>query len=191
MYHIKNDQRSIRSAEMLYDGLAILIQEMPFTTIKVKDLVEASHVGRTTFYRNFDEIEDILRLRSDKVFEDMIQYLIAYVQKYGNESGVMLLKPVLRYFYLHSEIIELLIQANRVDIAMASLHRAVAPYTARALTYLGIDEAYIEYNVTIRIGIVTNILVQWIETGKREPPDELADTLSEMMKNMVTLDQLL
>ena len=149
MYHIKNDQRSIRSTELLYDGLAKLMEEMSFNTIKVKDLVEASHVGRTTFYRNFDAIEDILRLRSDQVFEDMMQYLIAYVQKYGNESGLMLLKPVLRYFYLHSEIIELLMQANRLDIAMASFHRAVLPYKARTLTYLEIDEAYIDYNITI------------------------------------------
>ena len=191
MYHIKNDQRSIRSAEMLYEGLSTLIQEMPFNSIKVNDLVAASKVGRTTFYRNFDTIEDILRLRSDQVFEDMIQYVIAYVERYGNESRVMLLKPVLRYFYLHSEIVELLMRADRLDIAMASLRRAVEPNIGRATTYLGINETYVEYNVTIRIGIIINILVQWIRTGKREPPDELADTLSAMMKEMVTLDQLL
>lgn len=191
MYHIKDDQRSIRSYEMLYDGLAKLMQEMPFDTIKVKDLVEASHVGRTTFYRNFDDIEDILRLRCDQTFEDMIHYIIAYIHENGNESRVLLLKPVLRYFYLHSEIIELLIQANRLDIVMMSFHRAVAPYKARALTYLGIAPVYVDYHITIRIGMITNILVQWIETGKREPPDELADMMNAMIKDMVTLDQLL
>ncbi|NDJ61914.1 MAG: hypothetical protein GYB67_12360, partial [Chloroflexi bacterium] len=139
-----------------------------------------------------DAIEDVLRLRSDQVFEDMIQYIIAYVQENGNESRRMLLKPVLRYFALHSEIIELLMQADRLDIAMASFHRAVVPYKARAQTYyFGIDEAYIDYATTIRIGIVTNILVQWIEAGKQQPADELADTLSGMIKDMVTLDQLI
>lgn len=191
MYHIKNDQRSIRSAEMLYEGLSRLIQEMPFGSIKVNDLVEASNVGRTTFYRNFDTIEDILRLRSDQVFDEMIQYVIEYIEKYGNESRMMLLKPVLRYFYLHSEIIELLLQADRLDIAMQSFHRAVEPFEEPARAYLGIHENYVDYNITIRIGIVTNILVKWIETGKKGPPDEIADTLSSMIKQMVTLDQLL
>lgn len=191
MYHIKDDPRSMRSAEMLYDGLKKLMLEMPFDSIKVKDLVEVSCVGRTTFYRNFDEIEDVLRFRSDQVFNEMIQFIVVYVQENGNESRVMLLKPVLRYFYSHSEIIELLMQADRLDIAMASFYRAVVPYKVRALTYLGIDEIYVEYNVMIRLGIVTNILVQWIETGKQELPDELADNLSTMIKNMVTLDQLL
>jgi AcrR family transcriptional regulator len=192
MYHIKDDPRAIRSAEMLYDGLVTLMAEMPFHTIKVKDLVEASHVGRTTFYRHFDTIEDVLRLRSDQVFEDMIQHIIAYVEEHGNASRVILLKPVLRYFFVHSEIIELLLQADRLDIAMASFHRAVVPYKAGAAAYYGeIDEGYIEFGVTLRIGMVTNILVQWIETGKQQPPDELAEILNTMIKDMVTLDQLL
>lgn len=191
MYHIKSDQRSIHSAELLYAGLVKLMHKMPFDSIKVKDLVTVSHVGRTTFYRNFDTIEDILRLQSDNVFDEMIQYVIAYIQEYGNESRVMLLKPILRFFGLRSEIIELLLQADRLDIAMASFHRAVGPYKTRALDYLGIDKTFVEYNVTIRVGIIMSILVQWIETGKQEPADELADTLSGMIKNMVTLDQLL
>ncbi len=191
MYHINNDPRSIKSAEMLYDGLAELIQSMPLHKITVTKLVETAKVGRRTFYRHFDQIEDVLRWRSDQVFNDMIQYLIVYVQENGNEAREMLLKPVLRYFYVHSEIIELLMQANRLDIVMASSHRAVAPFKSLALTELGIDPAYVEYNIIIRLGIVTNILVKWIETGKQEPPDELADTLSGMIKNMVTIDQLL
>ncbi|MEL6149890.1 MAG: TetR-like C-terminal domain-containing protein [Chloroflexota bacterium] len=192
MYHIKDDPRSIDSAERLYEGLVTLMQDQPFHTIKVKELVEASHVGRTTFYRNFDTIEDVLRLRSDQVFEEMIDAIIAYVEEHGNESHVILLKPVLRYFYTHSEIIELLMQADRLDIAMASFHRAIAPYKARAQAYYsGINDAYVEYATTIRVGMVTNILVQWIETGKQQPPDELADTMAVLIHNMVTLDQLL
>ena len=35
MYHIKDDQRSIRSAEMLYEGLAKLMREQPFLSITV------------------------------------------------------------------------------------------------------------------------------------------------------------
>ena len=38
---------------------------------------------------------------------------------------------------------------------------------------------------------MTNILIHWIETGKRQAPDELADTLGAMISKMVTLDQLL
>jgi hypothetical protein len=37
---------------------------------------------------------------------------------------------------------------------------------------------------------MTSILIHWIETDKKQAPDELADTLGEMISNMVTLDRL-
>lgn len=191
MYHIKDDQRSFRSAEMLYDGLRKLMQVMPFSAIKVKDLVDAANVGRTTFYRNFDEIEDILRLRCDQVFDGLIVYLIAYTQKYGDESPTALLKPLLRYFYLHSDIIELLMIAKRLDIAQASFYRVAEPFKLHAKTLFDVEDEYIDYGLTIRIGFATSILVHWIETGKKQAPDELADRLGAMLANMVTLNQLL
>jgi len=191
MYHIKNDQRSIRSSEMLYDGLTKLMQEKPLHTIKVKDLVEASHVGRTTFYRNFDEIEDILRLRCDQVFDGLVVYLIEYIQQHGWESSAPLLKPLLRYFYLHSEIIELLMNANRLDIVQSTFHRVLEPFKLQTIERFGLEEDYQDYIMTIRIGVATNILFHWIETGKKQAPDELADKLSEVITNMATINQML
>jgi AcrR family transcriptional regulator len=191
MYHIKDDQRAIRSSEMLYDGLGKLMREMPFSAIKVKDLVEAANVGRTTFYRNFDEIEDILWLRCDQVIDGLIVYLVEYTQKHDRESSTALLKVLLRYFYLHSEIIELLMIANRLDIVQSSFHRVFEPLKIRASTLFDLEEEYIDYGLTIRIGIAINILVHWIGSGKKQAPDELANKLGAMIENMVTLNQLL
>jgi AcrR family transcriptional regulator len=191
MYHIKDDKRSIRSSEMLYDGLAKLIREKPFNSIKVKNLVEVANVGRTTFYRNFDDIEDILKMRCDQVFDGLIAYLTEYARKRGNESRTFLLKPLLRYFYLHSDIIELLMSANRLDILQSSFRRVIEPFKIQLSQLLDLEEEYTDYSFTIRIGVATNILIHWIETGKKQAPDELADTLGAMIENMVTLDQLL
>ena len=120
MYHIKEDKRSIRSSEMLYEGLAKLMREKDFSDITVTDLVEAANVGRTTFYRNFDLIEDILWMKNDQVFEELVRYNQEYRKTYDGESPPHILKPLLRYFYLNSEIIELLILANRMDIFQKS-----------------------------------------------------------------------
>ncbi|MEO1668676.1 MAG: TetR/AcrR family transcriptional regulator [Chloroflexota bacterium] len=191
MHHIKNDKRSIRSAEMLYDGLAKLMVKMPFDDIRVKDLVEAAGVGRNTFHRNFDDIVDILWLRCDLVFEGLIQYLIEYTQKHDDTSPNML-KPVLRYFYLNSDIIELLMTAKRLDIIQSSFLQAVEPYKMRALAFFNDDEEdYVNYSLIIRIGIITNILVHWIDTGKKRTPDELADKLNQMYGNLITFDQVM
>ena len=191
MYHIKNDQRSILSSEMLYEGLAKLTREKPFTSITVTNLVETAGVGRTTFYRNFDAIEDIYRLRCNQVFDGLMIYLIEHVQQNSGDAQTLLIKPMLRYFDLHSEVIELLMIAKRIDIIQDSFRQVLIPFKQQFTLIHSLDENYIEYGIAVRIGITTNILMHWIETGKTTPPDELADNLTLMVQNMVTLHRLL
>jgi len=191
MYHIKNDQRAIRSSQMLYEALATLMREKPFDTITVTNLVDAAQVGRATFYRNFDEMEDILRMRCDRTFEGLISYFKEYLQTHVEQSERGLLKPLLRYFYLHSEIIELLLIAKRIDIIQDSFHMTMEPFKIQLGALYDIDEEFVEYGFAIRAAVMTSILIHWIETGKKQAPDALADTLGEMIGNMVTLDRLL
>ena len=123
MYHIKDDPRSLKSAEMLYKGLAQLTQEKPLHSITVTDLVEASNVGRITFYRHFDEIEDVLQWRCDQVCNGFLKYLIERVQNNESVQYPLVLRPVLQYFNSHSEIIEVLVATKRLDIIHASLRK--------------------------------------------------------------------
>ena len=183
MYHIKDDRRSIRSSQLLYAGLAKLMHEKDFVAITVTDLVEAAKVGRTTFYRNFDEIEDILCMRNDQVFEGLVNYVQAYRKENPNVSRINMLKPILRYFYLNSEIIELLILANRIDIFQSSFRRLLEPFKPFIGTLYGVEEDYVKYMIAINTGAITNILTHWIETGKKQAPDELADNLSVMINS--------
>ncbi len=187
MYHIKDDPRSIQSGKMLYDGLAMLMREQAFDTITVTELVKAAEVGRATFYRNFDTIEDVLRLRCDQVCEGLVAYVIEYQQQQGTGAPLPRLKPMLRYFDVHSDIIELLMQANHMDMLAAAFRKEFEPY----LTMLGVEGKYVGYGLTIRIGVATSILAYWLETGKQQPPDELADKLGKMMQRIVLQDQFM
>lgn len=191
MYHIKDDQRSIRSSEMIYTGLVELLREKDFADVTVTDLVDAANVGRTTFYRNFDEIEDVLWMRCDQVVDGLLDYIQAYRQEHPDEPRTTILKPVLRYFYLHSELVELLMNAKRVHIFEKSYRTHFEPFKSVFGAYFGIEEDYVDYVLAMRVGGVTRILVHWIETGKKQAPDELADKLGAIMGNLGGLVQLL
>lgn len=191
MYHIKNDQRAIRSGQMLYDALVVLMGQKKFEQIKVSDLVKQAQLGRATFYRNFDAIEDVLRMRCDQTVDGLMTYIMSYRETHKIEHGRQLLKPLLRYFYLHSSIIELLMQAERLDIMQTAFQKRLEPFKQQLVGSLDVPEEYIEYGIVIRTSVAMNIVIHWIKNGKRHAPDELADTLEKLMKKMVTLDQLL
>ena len=123
MYHIKQDQRSLRSAETIYNALDQLIRRQSFESIKVSELVEEAQVGRATFYRNFDLIEDVLRWKCEQVVGKLLMYVAEYRHAQPNTAVFPVLKPVLRFFYLHSGIVELLIAAERIDILQVTLQK--------------------------------------------------------------------
>ena len=60
MYHISKDKRALQSSELIYNGLLECIKKKPFDQISVSDLQKASGVARSTFYRAFDNISDVL-----------------------------------------------------------------------------------------------------------------------------------
>ena len=191
MYRISQDQRTMRSSQMIYQALETLIREKPFNKITVTDVVKTAKVGRTTFYRCFDGIEDILRMRCDEVFDELIAYVIRFRMGEGSHYKGPQIKPMLRYFYLNSDIIELLLAAKRMDILQDSFRERSQGMQVAAAQHLNLEDRFIAYGVEIRVGVTLAIVTHWVRTGKREAPDELADKLNEMMSRMITIDQLM
>ena len=65
MYHIKEDKRAQASVELICDGLKRCLKEKSFESVTISDIQRVSGVSRSTFYRNFDRIEDVLALMCD------------------------------------------------------------------------------------------------------------------------------
>ena len=71
MYHIKQDRRSRASADEIARGLNTCLKTMPLSAVTITDLHRATGVSRATFYRLFDNIEDVLVYQCDQMLESM------------------------------------------------------------------------------------------------------------------------
>ena len=71
MYHIKNDRRCRRSADLIGSALKVLLAGKSLNDITVTDLQKVSGVGRSTFYRLFDNIDDVLLYEAEKRFSGL------------------------------------------------------------------------------------------------------------------------
>jgi AcrR family transcriptional regulator len=190
MYHIKNDQRAIRSGELIYEGLAALMAQKPFEAIKVNELAHQAQVGRATFYRNFDTIEDVLRWRCDQALDALFTALASGAHLPEPGERMPFLKPVLRYFDQHSSLIALLIQARRTDLLEMGFYQRLSRLKPQMMALLDAPEAYLEYGLVIRASVVVNVLIQWVKTGKQADPDTLAAGLNEVASQMRALNLL-
>ena len=66
---MSNEGRNAYVVEQLTGALLALLQEKPLADISVSQLCDKAGVGRTSFYRNYQEKEDILRARIYHLFK--------------------------------------------------------------------------------------------------------------------------
>ena len=67
---MSNEGRNAYVVERLTGALLELLEEKPLADVSVSELCDRAGVGRTSFYRNYQEKEDILRTRVYHLFKD-------------------------------------------------------------------------------------------------------------------------
>src|ERR1041384_271732 len=88
----KTDARVRRTRDALGDALVALMQEKPFETITVQDVLDRAHVGRSTFYSHYSDKDDLLMSDVDDFYERVALGLSAR----GEESDRVF--PVREFF---------------------------------------------------------------------------------------------
>ena len=63
----KSDRRSRRSRRLIVDALIALMREKRYDRITVKEIIDRADVGRTTFYAQFRNKEDVLGSEVERV----------------------------------------------------------------------------------------------------------------------------
>ncbi len=169
MYHISNDKRAAQSADLIYKGLLKCLEKKSFDQITVTDVQKASGVARSTIYRCFDNLSDILYWRCDRSFKEAL--LSVKPEKEPDESELM--RGYFSYWIEHSDILKLLIDINRQDIIYAC-HMKNAEALREAYGALpGMDETSARYFMAIRTGVTISVLKAWLDGGRKETAEQL------------------
>lgn len=177
MYHLKPDKRSQTSAAMLYTALMDCLRKKDFREISVTELVTKAEVGRSTFYRNFDEISDILYWKCDQRFSEMLH---GYVNTEPTiEKPLGLLEYVFSYWINHSEVLETLISINHLEIIYDCFWKNSSIVEDKLNEQLLLPTAEYDYFISIRIGVFIGVFKNWIKNGKKENAQQLSQMLGK------------
>lgn len=177
MYHISNDKRAAQSANLIYSGLLKCLENKPFDQITVTDVQRVSGVARTTIYRCFDNLSDILYWRCDLCFQEAL----LFDNRKSPPDEWQLMQSYFSYWTAHSDILKLLIDINRQDI-IYSCHMKNAKALEQSYGALpGMNETNARYFMAIRTGVTISLLKAWLGGGRKETADELLDILKKQL----------
>lgn len=162
-----NENRNAYVIEHLTDSLLTLLQKKTLGEISISELCETAGVGRTSFYRNFETKEDILRRHIETLFQD-------WMNEWKNHAKLPIDQSVLHVFS-HLE-------ANRALYGLLY---------ERGLTYLlkdilldlwGFDpeqEVVAAYSSAYVAFFLYGWIEVWLRRGMKETAAELAGYLRE------------
>jgi AcrR family transcriptional regulator len=187
MYRKIEDKRAQLSQRMIYQALVEIIERKNFGNISVTEVVEKADVARSTFYRNFDNLHDVLQMAADQSFEGLYEYVIDYYENRVDKEGMVInfIKPFLEYWYEDSEVIELLIKSRSFDLLLQTLAKTIEKLLDLFEPKKGVITEYKNYYLAIRTSLAISILIEWIRNDKNIPPDDLAEILRKQVEESI------
>ena len=176
------DARVRRTRDALGDALVALMQEKPFDTITVQDVLDRAKVGRSTFYTHYSDKDDLLMSDAEEFFEAMSMMLSVR----GDQSDRVF--PV-REFFSHiteaKQFVEALVSSGKFHDNMELAHGLFARGIERRLSELprgrGISAAEWPAIAFAHAGALLSLLTWWIDRGMRQPPEEMDQLFHKMV----------
>ena len=182
MYHISDDKRSRESSQWIYEALEQLMTELPYEKIRITDICKKAKVGRVTFYRHYDTIDDILRKKCDDKFRALLVYLKEYSASQKMAAKTFLV-PFLRFWYVNPSIIRIIFLANKDFIINESIERILAP--VEKLYFEHKENSYDSYFSSVKYAVSITVLKEWFKNDMNLAPDDLSTGLLQYLKTLL------
>ena len=170
----KTDARVRRTRDALGDALVALMQEKPFETITVQDVLDRAKVGRSTFYTHYSDKDDLLMSDAEEFFESVSLLLSLR----GDKSDRVF--PVQEFFSHITEakqFVDALVSAGKFNDNMELARGQFARGIERRLSELPRGQQIpADERPAIAFahaGALLALLTWWIDRGMKQSPAEM------------------
>jgi AcrR family transcriptional regulator len=180
----KTDARVKRTRDALGDALIALMQEKPFDTITVQDVLDRAHVSRSTFYTHYSDKDDLLMSDAEEFFEALSMALSLH----GDTSDRVF--PV-REFFAHLSDVQPFFKAlvksgkyhENMELARGHFARGIERRLAELPRGKTIPANQLAAIAFAHAGALLALLTWWLDRGMRESPAEMDELFHRMVWN--------
>ena len=169
--------QSLNTKKLLGDTLIELMSEKPFDKITVSELTKRCNLNRQTFYYHFETIIDlfewVLAQEAGPLLEQFkgnplewnqaIQQILYFMKE--NSAAVLCALHSIENQQIRAFFISYFSQA----------FSGLFDYICQGLD---IDPEFKEFMIKLHITSATALALQWLESGMKESPEQLAEWLS-------------
>lgn len=183
----KMDARVRKTRDALGDALIGLMQEKPFHSITVQDVLDRAKVGRSTFYSHYSDKDDLFMSDAEEFFEMMANALSAHRDKSDRVF------PVKEFFSHVAEVqpfVKALISSGKLhdnfELAQGQFARGIEQRLAELPQGAKIPAHERAVRAFAHAGALLSLLRWWMDRGMKEP----AEAMDKLFHRMVWGDKI-
>lgn len=154
--------------EALEIALIKLMRKKDINKIKVTELCEAAGVGRSSFYRNFEGLEDIAVSYVNRIYSEYFRERPVNPDIYKKGTYDFFLKERFRFIRKNGDFFTAI---NRNGMLYEVMRRMDANVKTK---FLVSDVSESEYFTAMTMGFTAGIIEEWVERGMKESEEEMA-----------------
>ena len=178
----KTDARVRRTRDALGDALIVLMQEKPFDTITVQDVLDRARVSRSTFYSHYSDKDDLLMSDAEEFFEALSMALSA---RSDTSDRVFPVKEFFTHLADVQPFYKALVKSGKFQENMELARGHFARGIERRLSDLprsrSIPANELPAIAFTHAGGLLSLLSWWLDRGMREPPEQIDDLFHRMV----------
>lgn len=173
----KIDARVVKTRAKLVSTFMDLISKHDFDDITVNDICEKAGVRRATFYKHYADKYDFFKYIVSTIRSDFDEYWLGDKSQTHGVSFSSYSVALVDYFDEHEAMIKNICKST-VSSAIFSIAISQNFEDTKKKLQMAKDDGYTPHHSldvlsTMLVGGVFHTLLNWVQTGKRTPKDQL------------------
>lgn len=171
------DRRVRKTKQQLRNGLTELLREKPVKDITVRELSDKVDINRGTFYLHYRDVFDMVEQVENEIFEQFSSIINVELSNDNEVTPLIFFENVFRFFADNADIAAVMLGPNG-DLAFVNkLKKLVQDKCIRdwMLIFDTDNSELFELYYAFVVGGVVELFQMWIETGRKQTPEEMAN----------------
>ena len=162
--------KAISVKDKIKVATAKLLNEKSYIDITVTDIANAANVARVSFYRNYNSVAEVFDDIVDDIFNEMVSKILPVLKCNDDEEWRSFLYTMFYRFPLHHSFGNIKTPENINAIFSNLFEKSLSIQNSSDLKT--ISDKYMPFG---KIGLIVNIIKQWMLEGKKESAEEMVD----------------
>jgi AcrR family transcriptional regulator len=186
------DLRIVRTQQLIKAAFFELIDKIGFEKITVQNLTQNAAINRSTFYLHYADKYDLLNKLEEEVLEGLREILTAIdldeiINFSYDEKPFPHIIRILEYVNAHEQFYKMILSANGDPSFINKIGDFIRFNMTEIIMKYGVLKMLkipVNYVFSVFVAVITSFLNEWIRSGMKETPYELAGIMTLVIRDI-------